>query len=470
MTSPYIKILIVEDSESLQMLYQTYLAKLNAKITIAGTVADGLKQVNEINPDIILLDLQLPDSNGMEILRYVHENNLTSNVIVMTAYGSVENAIEAIRLGADDFLTKPIDGDRLRVTIKNTLKLLQLNQIVDNYQQQFSRQQFEGFIGSSMPMQNVYRIIESAAPSKATIFITGESGTGKELCAQAIHNRSDRPNGAFVALNCAAIPKDLIESEIFGHVKGAFTGAISERKGAAGRANGGTLFLDEICEMDIDLQSKLLRFIQTGSFAKVGCSKQEKVDIRFVCATNRDPLTEVEAGRFREDLYYRLHVIPLPLPALNERGQDIILIAEHLLKALAQEEGKQFESFSKETQQQLLCYNWPGNVRQLENVIRNIVVLHNHKQVSAEMLPPPLNIAISNIATSTEIPLVKQQNSANEAIAITQLDSLQALWIIEKQAIEHTIASCNGNITKAAQSLEVSASTIYRKMQSWEER
>jgi len=304
----------------------------------------------------------------------------------------------------------------------------------------------------------------AAAPSKATVFITGESGTGKEVCAEAIHAQGTRAEHPFIALNCAAIPHDLMESEIFGHIKGAFTGASAERKGAASLANGGTLFLDEIGEMDLDLQTKLLRFIQTGSFQKVGGSNLEKVDVRFICATNRDPLEDIAAGRFREDLYYRLHVVPLHLPPLRERGDDIIEIAQHFLITYAQEEGKGFTTFTPEVEVILRRYNWPGNVRQLQNVIRNIVVLHDEKSVTLAHLPAPLNTSLNKL----EISHLAQPLQQTETIDNLKHTPIKPLASVERDVIERAIKICDGNIPKAAALLEVSPSTIYRKKQGWE--
>lgn len=315
---------------------------------------------------------------------------------------------------------------------------------------------FQGYIGSSTAMQVVYRMIEQAASSKATVFVTGESGTGKEVCAHAIHKLSLRSDKPFVALNCAAIPKDLIESEVFGHIKGAFTGASSDREGAAMLANGGTLFLDEICEMDLGLQGKLLRFLQTGEFNRVGDSKTRKVDVRIVTATNRDPLAEVEAGRFREDLYYRLHVIPIMLPALRERGDDVLEIALSLLAAYSAEEGRHFTGFTPEVAGMLLSYDWPGNVRQLQNIIRNIVVLHDGERVTPDMVPAPVGgrWARPHGFGRTEQP------AGNAA-------PIRPLIEVEREAIEAAIAACGGNIPRAAVMLGVSPSTIYRKRLAW---
>ncbi|MGB5438989.1 MAG: sigma-54 dependent transcriptional regulator, partial [Gammaproteobacteria bacterium] len=383
-------ILLVEDSPSLAAVYESYLESADYRVNPVDSGGRALAELEKQVPDLVLLDLRLPDISGMEVLRQIHEREIGCAVIIITAHSSIDVAIEAMRYGAVDFVAKPFDAARLRVTVANVLEKRRLSNMVTYYQDTFGRDHFHRFIGGSLPMQTVFRIIESAASSKATIFITGESGTGKELCAEAIHQESPRREQAMVALNCAAIPRELMESEIFGHVKGAFTGAVGRRDGAASRADGGTLFLDEVCEMDLDLQSKLLRFIQTGRFQRVGDSKEEQVDIRFVCATNRDPLEEVRAGRFREDLYYRLNVIPVQLPPLRERGDDILQIAGEMLHRMASEENKGFRGLSPAVADVLAAHPWPGNVRELENVIRNIVVLHEGEQVSYDMLPAQL--------------------------------------------------------------------------------
>jgi two-component system repressor protein LuxO len=298
------------------------------------------------------------------------------------------------------------------------------------------------------------------------VFITGDSGTGKELCARAIHQESPRRDKPFIALNCAAIPRDLIESEIFGHVKGAFTGAVTEREGAAVAADGGTLFLDELFEMDLDLQSKLLRFIQTGQVQKVGTNQVRKVDVRFVCATNRNPLREVEEGRFREDLYYRLHVIPIALPALREREQDVVLIARRLLRQFAEEEHKAFTHFSPEVERVFCSYAWPGNVRQVQNVVRNLVVLNQAAEVTLAMLPPPLNEqSLQHERPNNPLLLVPAPAQRTEPGS----EEIKPLWMVERDAIERAIALCGGNIPKAAAYLEVSPSTLYRKKTTWEQ-
>ena len=425
---------------------------------------EGLRHIEKTDPDVMLLDLNLPDMNGLELLNELKQLPQDPTVVVVTAVGTVNTAVEAMRAGAFDFLQKPFDAERLRVTVRNAMDKQNLKALVKTYKNSLERDNFHGFAGSSIPMQAVYRIIESAASSRASVFITGESGSGKEVCADAIHNEGVRRDRPFIALNCAAIPRELMESEIFGHVKGAFTGASGERKGAASMADGGTLFLDEIGEMDLALQSKLLRFVQTGTFQQVGGNKIETVDVRFICATNRDPLEMVAKSTFREDLYYRLHVIPIHLPALRECGNDVMLIASKYLQEYAQEEGKDFKEFTPEAAYVLSRYQWPGNVRQLQNILRNIVVLQNGELVTQDMLP-----ALLNSMEGTKTVESEQQQLPTESGTPPGIDFIKPLWVVEKDAIEGAIAACDGNIPRAAALLEVSPSTIYRKRLGWQE-
>ena len=340
---------------------------------------------------------------------------------------------------------------------------------------------FEQFIGNSEPMNEVYRLLRQVASSNATVFVTGESGTGKELCAEALHRRSGRAHRPLISINSSAIPRDLMESEIFGHVRGAFTGASSDHDGAAIRADGGTLFLDEICEMSLDLQAKLLRFIQTGVVTRVGDSKSKKVNVRIVCATNKNPLEEVRAGRFREDLYYRLHVVPLHLPPLRERGEDILRIADFFLCRKSEEENKAYSGFSPEAQNLLLNYFWPGNVRELENVVYNIVVMHQGGEVNARMLP----LALARSQQNLDIKPREAARSLSQLLApgkpvlaplqpagraVPENLKIKPLWLEEKEIIERAISLCNGNINLAAVYLEISPSTIYRKKQGWKNK
>jgi two-component system repressor protein LuxO len=461
-------VLMVEDTASLALMYQQYLRNEDINLTHVGTGQEAKDFISATPPDLVLLDLGLPDIDGQDILKWMKKESFPTQVIVITADNAIDTVVEVMRHGALDFLEKPFDAKRLTTTVRNALKQVSLEHYVNDIKNTFDRRSYHGFIGSSLPMQGIYRIIDSAAPSRATVFITGESGTGKEVCAEAIHKQSPRAKQSFVALNCGAIPRDLMESEIFGHVKGAFTGAAAERKGAASQADGGTLFLDEIGEMDMDLQTKLLRFIQTGKFKKIGSNKEESVDIRIICATNKDPLKQIADGTFREDLYYRLHVIPVHLPPLRDRSEDILDIAQFFLENFSKEENKNFNGFSQEASYALTQYGWPGNVRQLQNIIMNTVVLHNDVTVKFEHLPAPLNQSfnseeLSRIAHEPTAPIA----ASPTATPSTEKISIKPLAQAEREIIEQAIDYCDGNIPKAAGLLEVSPSTIYRKKAAW---
>lgn len=463
-------VLVVEDSPPLGRLYAEFAraAGYRARHCVCG--ADAEMAIREERPALVLLDLELPDVRGLDLLEQWQQADLAREfaVVVVTGHGSVSAAVEAMRLGASDFIEKPFNVERFKATAANALAQRRLQTAVATLGSVETREDFEGFIGSSLPMQVAYRVIDAAAASKATVFITGESGTGKEVCAQAIHNRSERHEGPFVALNCGAIPKDLFESEIFGHIKGAFSGATADRVGAAERADGGTLFLDEIGEMDMDLQVKLLRFIQTGTFSRVGCGKPRRVNVRFVCATNRDPQRQIADGTFREDLYFRLNVVPIQLPALRDREGDVLTIARHFLRSLSNESGKAFKRLSPEVEQCLQSYDWPGNIRQLRNVIENVVVLNAGEVVTREMLPAPLD-KIRSVAGGEPVvaePAVGDTTPVSPE-APAEPDEIEPLSATERRAIEGAIRKCGGNIPVAAAFLGVSASTIYRKKQLW---
>ena len=492
------KVLLVEDSTSLAVLYKQYVKDEPYDIFHVETGAEAKTFIERHSPQLVILDLKLPDMRGEEVLDWISANGIPTAVIIATAHGSVNIAVDLIQRGAEDFLEKPIQADRLKTSVRLHLKRAKLENLVDNMQSKFDRDRFHNFIGSCLPMQAVYKIIDSVAPTTASVFINGESGTGKEVCAEAIHQESQRNGKPFLAINCGAIPRDLMESEIFGHVKGAFTGATTDRKGAAMQAHGGTLFLDELCEMELEMQKKLLRFLQTGTFTPLGGNREIKVDVRIICATNRDPLVEVEEGRFREDLYYRVHVVPIEMPPLRERGSDIVTLCNHFLKLYAKQDKKKFKSIDKETQNLLKRYVWPGNVRQLQNIIRNIVVLNNETSVTKDMLPSPINKAdaapTSKLVTPIRVtvpqpavveapdaklpPITPEELEQSSVVSTgngsmtpaftTSEGAIRPMWQIEREAIQHAINHCDGNVLNAAVLLELSPSTVYRKKQAWE--
>ena len=463
------RLLIVEDTPSLSRTYAAHLEDMFKHIQIAETGREAETAVNAQTPSCILLDLKLPDANGLDLLDSWITQALPAPIIVITANGSMGVAVDAMRRGAVDFVVKPTSRERLQATVKNAVETFKLKKTVETYEAAIDRKPFCEFVGRSLPMQGVYKTIEAAAPSKASVFVTGETGTGKELAARAVHQMSPRRNESFVPINCGAIPKDLIESELFGHVKGAFTGATGDRLGAAHVASGGTLFLDELGEMPIELQPKLLRFIQTGEFARVGETMTRKADIRMIAATNRDPLQAVRDGKLREDLYYRLHVVPVTMPPLRDRGADILLLAEDFLKQFSDEEGKSFSGFDRGAEEKLVSHNWPGNVRELENLMRQLVVLNEGGEVSLDMLGgiPNADMTLAPETAPADMP----HDTGRRIYPGTppeQSYSVEPLWITEKKAIERAIALCRGNITAAAELLEINASTIYRKKATWE--
>jgi two-component system repressor protein LuxO len=428
-------VLIVEDAVSLGQLYAMQLSAGGFVAEHVGSAGEARERLSRRSFDAVLLDVGLPDADGIAFMREVAARKDPPVAVAITANGSIAKAVHAVREGAADFLVKPVAKDRLVAAVNAALAAKRKRMRCEEPQSTAAPAPIEGFVGVSPVMMEVYRSIEHVAASRAPVFVTGESGTGKELCAEAIHRLSRRAAGPFVAVNCGAIPKDLMESEIFGHLKGSFTGAIADRDGAAKLASGGTLFLDEICEMDLALQTKLLRFLQTGVIQRVGAPAPEAVDVRIVCATNRDPALEIQAGRFRSDLYYRLHVLPIRMPALRERGDDIVLLARHFLEAAAIEENRPAPELDGETARRLLAHDWPGNVRELQNVIRQAVVLN--RDICIEGHSPQMHFAAGDLRH------------------------------VEREAIESAIMQCGGSIPKAARRLGISPSTIYRKRETW---
>jgi two-component system repressor protein LuxO len=452
-------ILLVEDTSSLRMIYEAILERNGYSVVSASDGEAGRAAFIKHSPSVVLLDLILPDVNGLDLMEELLNYNPDTQFVVITAHGSVNRAVEAMRAGAFEFLVKPFDETRLVNAISNALAS-KLSAAGAERQFKDDIGTYHDFIGGSNQMQSVYRTIERVSGSMATVFISGESGTGKDMCAQAVHDASSRGDGPFVVLNCGAIRTDLLESEVFGHLQGSFSGAISDKIGAAQAADGGTLFLDEICEMDLNLQSKLMRFLQSSTIQALGAAQSKKINVRIICATNRDPLEQVRLGRFREDLFYRLHVVPITMPPLRERGSDVIDIAKAKIEVLAAEEGRNFRGFNADVEKFFQTHPWPGNVRQLINVLRNVVVLHDADVVSASMLPVDL-LQAHHFET--------KQGTA-EVGAGSEFDDLlfgKTLAEIERVVIEKTIDKMGGSVTKAARILDVSPSTLYRKREVW---
>ena len=448
--------LIVEDSTTLCAIYEAYLSGLGLEIHAVTSLAEAKKSVSLFRPDFILLDIELPDGNGLDLINEIDSVQPKPVSVVMTGHGS-EWAERALAKGAADFLAKPFDSIRLRVTVQNAMRRKELNDRIEALSDK--RDQLGGLVGSSSLMRAVYDAVERIAAADGTVLITGESGTGKELAARAVHDLSARAPEPFIVFDCAAISGDAVERELFGKdPKDSSAGWIN--RGLVARANGGTLFLDEIAELDYTAQSLLLRFLESGAFRPIGSDRETAGDVRVIAATNRDPLEEVRAGRLREDLYYRLQVLPVRLPALRERLDDVPELATLILDRLSIQTGKTFNPLSDEAKRRLSSYAWPGNVRQLENMLRWMTTMLVGNDIEASIIEE----AIAQFDDSPETAgATLRPRSAEFAV-----DSpIKPLWLVEKEAIQAAIEASEGNINRAASLLEVAPSTIYRKMQGW---
>ncbi|MGE0724328.1 MAG: sigma-54-dependent transcriptional regulator [Alphaproteobacteria bacterium] len=449
-------VLLVEDEPALAHLYDRAMASRGWSVVLAASGA-AAREALASRPRLVVLDLNLPDMDGIELLREIAAGGAAAPlVIVVTARGSLRTAVDAMRAGAHDFLAKPIAIERFATTVRNALDRRRLDGIVEQLTAD-AGSALGGMIGRSPAIRAVYRMATNVAHSRAPVLITGESGTGKELCAEAIHGLGPRAGQPFVAINCGAIPKGLAESELFGHVRGAFTGATADREGAVARARGGTLFLDELGELELDVQSKLLRFAQSMTFRRVGDDSDRTTDLRLIGATNKHLPEEIAGGRFREDLFYRVAVLSIDLPPLRERGDDVVEIARHFLARYGREEGKRFEGFTADAEALLLAHRWPGNVRQLRNVVWNLAVLAPSGWVSAAMIEPLLRGTPNGVEPGAAAEVPRSPDAAEAHRRIRPIADL------EREAIAEAIEAFDGNYTQAARALGISVATIYRK-------
>jgi two-component system response regulator PilR (NtrC family) len=385
------RLLVVDDERSMRELLEILLGNAGHEVECASAAAAGVRAFEERGHDLVLTDIMLGRSSGMDVLRAVKAKSPATEVIVMTAFSTTEGAIQAMKLGAYDYVTKPFKVDELQLLVQKALEKQDLrrdNEILRGRLDGGKR--YQGLVGGGTAMQAVYTLLEKVAPTRTTVLITGESGTGKELVARALHERSPRAKQPFVPVNCGAIPEGLIESELFGHARGAFTGAQGAKEGLFTTAQGGTLFLDEIGELPLGLQVKLLRAIQDRRIRPVGANEDIELDVRLVAATNRDLEAEVRSGRFREDLFYRLNVVRLQVPPLRQRPEDVLLLAEHFLRRFGAEQDKPKLALSRETKRRLDAYDFPGNVRELENLIERAVALADGPELTVDTLPGPL--------------------------------------------------------------------------------
>lgn len=446
--------LVVEDSQSTAALYEEHLRSAGYRIKTAGTVAAALAALGSERFDVAVLDLQLPDGNGLSVLREIRRQDLPLETLVVTATGTLAVAVEAMREGAFDFVVKPVARDRLLVSVRNALERRRLRATVETYESEFGRNRYFGFVGASLAMQRVYRIVESAAPSDAPIYVVGESGTGKEVCADAIHRRSQRAGGPFVAISCSTLHPGAQDAELFGRAGEPGSGALA-------RAHCGTLYLEDVAALEPQLQSKLVRWLETGAAEPEGGGMPVPADARIVCGGVGDPRAEVQAERLREDLFFRLNVISIPLPPVREREDDAVLLARHALRRFAAEESKAFRDIDPDAEYALRTYAWPGNVREIENTMRSVVVLNEGEIVRANMLPQNLAAGAPPAPPAAAAPAAAAPGAAVKP-------AIRPLWIAEREIIEGAIAACEGNIPRAAAFLQISPSTIYRKKQSWE--
>ena len=380
------RILVVDDEESMREFLSIMLYREGYAVDAAADGAQAVERLKEHSYDLVISDIKMPRMTGLQLLSYIMERTPETVVIMITAFSTTDEAVEAMKHGAYDYITKPFKNEEIRLIVKNALERKTLRQENTELKRELGRRySFGSLIGKSKAMQEVYDLIQKVAASRVNVLITGESGTGKELVAHAIHYNSPRANGTFVKLNCAALPDNLLESELFGHEKGAFTGAAAQRKGRFEQANGGTIFLDEIGEISPTFQAKLLRVLQEGEFERVGSNQTIKVDVRVIAATNRDLESGVEEGKFREDLYYRLNVMPIFVPALRERAEDIPSLAQYLVQKISRNQGREL-TITESAVRLLMRHDWPGNVRELENCLERAAIMSEDGAIDRDVI------------------------------------------------------------------------------------
>ena len=450
------KILIIDDEKSIRDIFTLVLQEKGYIVESAETGKDGISKARKFIPDIILLDMNLPDTTGIDVLFSL--KGLLSNleIIIITAFGTIKNAVEATKLGAYDYLEKPVDNEELLLVISRALKVKKLQKEVEELKSELSAHyRFSNILGTSSKMNSIFQMMEKIARVDGTVLITGESGTGKELTARAIHFNSQRKDNPFVVVNCGAIPKDLIESEFFGHTKGAFTDAKTEKTGKFELANKGTIFLDEVGELSPEAQVKLLRALGEKEIVKIGGIKNIPIDVRVIAATNKNLEESMKKGDFREDLYWRLAVLSLHLPPLKERGGDIPLLCEHFIQKFNKELNKDIKTISKQALDYLKKYTWPGNIRELESIIYEAMVMSETQHIEEANLPMRVK---GNKLEDDE--LSESGNSLNETV-------IKLTEKVERKIIEKTLQETGWNKTKAAKKLGFSRKTLYNKIKKY---
>lgn len=442
-------VLIIDDEEKLRNLLARVIGLEGFEVCQAGDIKSGLKKLEQIYVDIVICDVKLPDGNGVEFSKTIRKLHPETEVILLTAYGNIPDGVQAIKNGAFDYITKGDDNNRIVPLLYSAMEKVRLSKRVRQLEKQLGKKySFEGIIGKSKLINDAVKTAQKVASTDAAILLTGETGTGKEVFAQSIHNASNRNKNNFVAINCSAFSKDLLENELFGHKAGAFTGAMKDTKGIFEEGNKGTVFLDEIGEMPVDLQAKLLRVLETGEFMKVGDSKSTKVDIRLISATNRDLHKEIDEGRFREDLFYRISVFQIPLPSLRERISDIEELSDFFIQSYSSKTNKKITGISDEFLEALKRHEWRGNIRELKNIIERSIILSSQPMLDIETLPFDF---LQNYTESKE----NKQLSAFE------------LATAEKIHIQKVLNYTKGNKTEAARLLNIALTTLYRKLDEY---
>ena len=449
------RVLVVDDDRSMCELMQAALEKRGHEVEACTHGAEALELISNRDFGAVVTDLNLEKMSGLDICKYVTENRPEVPVLVVTAFGDMSSAIAAIRAGAYDFLNKPLEMEALHLAVDRALQHRRLREEVKRLTEEVGHARTAGeLVGKSPAMRKVYELIGRVSDTDSSVLLTGESGTGKELVARALHSQSDRANRPFIAINCAAVPANLLESELFGHVRGAFTDAKTSRKGLFERAHGGTVLLDEIGEMPMAMQPTLLRVLQERRLRPVGGSTEISFDTRILAATNRDLESDVEEGRFREDLFYRLNVVEIHVPPLRTRGNDILQLAQHFVDVLSKRMGKPVEGITAEAAKKLLDYDWPGNVRELENAIERAVTLTRFDRITVEDLPERIGSYQSTRINPIDV-------DAEQVLPLEEL---------EKRYIERVLKVVGGNKTRAARLLGLDRRTLYRKLERYRER
>lgn len=456
------RVLIIDDNKSTTDALKQIVTEKGLTALVAGNAEDGYRLYKSDEVDLIITDMKLPGESGIELLRHIREEDDSIPVIIITAFGTVESAVQAVKLGAFDFITKPFSVEEIEIKIEKALttRRLALKNRQLSLENAYLREEigagFSEIIGTSPLMRQVYELIKKVAPANSPVLILGESGTGKELVARAIHMNSERKNKPFVKVNCAALAPGVLESELFGHEKGAFSGAIRRKPGRFEIADNGSIFLDEIGEISPDVQVKLLRVLQEKEFERVGGTETLKMRARIIAATNKNLEKLVEQNTFREDLYYRLNVVPIHLPSLREHGEDIPLLVNHFIGKYNKESGRRVKGISPDALAYLQNYNWPGNIRELENVIERAIVMSAKSQILPQDLPENI------LAGQAEAILQQRKQTENRAKSLTAM-----VEKYEKHLIHNVLRDCGGNIAQAARSLNIKRTTLRYKMEKY---